>query len=417
VTDLRVRLRDAITAAVEEAEPPVDLIASLRRRHRRRLRRLTAVSTAAIIGISAAVAVLVTQPAGPAGRQPAAGPTERAIPDLTRPLFPGGGRLLLAGGGELRWLYPDGKTILIRGRFDGATVSSGELLAWRYTNFGATYSTMRLDGSGRRQVLAAGHDRKLSVIWALLSPDGSRLAYVRQDLVSQSVVTDTLWVLDLATNQHADLGPISDSGVAWRDNSTILTAAPDGRSLVLVDAATGRKSTFLTVTDPALVRAYEQARPGAGPPAYIGSDGVRGSGPSAQAAVQLAAARHGQQVSPAEVIVTGTTPQVTYAPRTPEALSLTWGPDGLVLLRTGAGDLPGWNTYAAAVGSARLATPIPFGMDGAVFNPAGNVIALQDGQNEVFAPTPRPTCERTIRCLAFPPTGFSQEGTIQAWVR
>lgn len=415
---MQERLREAITASVEGAQPSFDVMTSVRRRHRRRLRRLTAAGAAAITAGIAAAVFVAAQPAGTARQHPASKP---AKPGLALPVFPGGGRLLLASGGALRWLYPDGKTIGIPGSFDGATVSSGELLAWKDTNFGPAYYTMRLNGSGRRLVLPAGHDTKLSVTQALVSPDGARLAYVRQDLVSPSVVTDTLWVLDLATNRNTDLGPISTSALAWRDNATILTAAPDGTSLVLVDAATGSRSTFLTVTDPALARVYEQARPAAGPPAYIGSDGVTGSGPSAQVAVWLAGARGGRftqgTVSPAEVIVTGKTPQVTYAPQTPQALGLTWGPDGLILLRTGAGDLPGWNTYAATLSSARLSGPIPFGMDGATFNPAGNVIALQDGQNEVFAPTPRPACNRTVRCLTFQPTGLPQEGTIQAWIR
>ena len=168
--------------------------------------------------------------------------------------------------GALRWLYPDGKTIWIPGSFDGATVSSGELLAWKYTNLGAAYYTMRLNGSDQRLVLPAGQDSKLSVSQALLSPDGSRLAYVRQDVVSRSVVTNTLWVLDLATNRHTDLGPIATSALAWRNSSTILTAAPDGTSLVLVDPTTGSRSTFLTVTDPALVTRTSKPARKARPP-------------------------------------------------------------------------------------------------------------------------------------------------------
>jgi hypothetical protein len=66
-------------------------------------------------------------------------------------------------------------------------------------------------------------------------------------------------------------------------------------------------------------------------------------------------------------------------PQTPQALSLTWGPDGLVLLRTGAGDNPGsWSTDAATLQSPRPSKPLRYGMEGATFNPAGNVIALQE---------------------------------------
>jgi hypothetical protein len=149
---------------------------------------------------------------------------------------------------------------------------------------------MRLDGSRQRLVLPAGHDKKLGVIGAQLSPDASKLAYIQQDVASPGKVTDTAWVLDLATGKRTDLGAMFDSAFAWLDDATILTTAPDGKSLVLITAATGLRSRYVAVTDPALVGAYEQARPGAGPPAFIGSDGVRGSGASARVAVSLAAA-------------------------------------------------------------------------------------------------------------------------------
>ena len=293
------------------------------------------------------------------------------------------------------------------------------MLAWKYSQFGPAYYTMNLDGSGQRLVLPAGHDKKLDVIGALLSPDRSVLAYIRQDIISQADVTDTLWVLNLATGHRTDLGAIADTAFTWTDDATILAADPGAKSLLLIDASTGRRSTYLTVTDPALVHAYERARPGAGPPAHIGSDGITGSGTSARIAVWLAAAtRHLNMVTrPAEVVLAGRAALVTYAPQTPEALSLTWGPDGLVLLQTGAGDSPGsWNTYAATLHSPRPSRPLPYGMDGATFNPAGNVIALQDSGVVTFAPTPRPACERTAKCLNFLPAPLPQEGTIQAWI-
>lgn len=347
----------------------------------------------------------------------AAGSGGRARRAVSAPVFPGGGRLLLDNGGVLSWLYPGGETIQIPGQFDGASVSAGQLLAWRYTNAGAAYYTMTLTGSGQRLVLPAGRDKKLSVINALLSPDGSALAYIRQDLVSAASVTDTLWVLNLATGQRADLGTISGMTFTWTDSATILTAAPDDRSLQLVSAATGRRTTYLAVTDPVLVRAYERARPGAGPPAYIGSDGTTGAGASSRIAVWLAARRNAATFGPAEVVLAGGPALVTYAPRTPEELSLAWGPDGLVLLQTGHGDDPGsWNTYAATLQSSRLSRPWPFGTDGATFNPAGNVIALQDNGTVTFVSTPRPACERTPKCLSFQPPYPLQNGTVQAWI-
>jgi hypothetical protein len=416
--DLQERLRDAIAASVDGAEPSFDLMTAVRRRHRQRLRRLAVAGPLAVVIVIAATVLLAARQAGPGHHVPGATTTTRGKHHLGTPVFPGGGRLLLAGGGVLSWLYPDGRTVRIPGQFDAARVSARQLLAWRYSDFGTAYYTMNLNGSRQRLVLPAGHDKKLSVIDALMSSDGTTLAYIRQDLVSPAVVIDTLWVLNLTTGQRADLGAISTSAFAWTGSTTILTAAADGRSLQLVSAATGRRTTYFTVSDPVLVHAYERARPGAGPPAYIGSDGVSGSGASSRIAVWLAASRRGGTFRPAEVVLADRRPLVTYAPPTPEALGFSWGPDGLVLLQTGAGDSPGsWNTYVATQQSPRLSRPWPFGMGGATFNPAGNVIALQDDGTVTFVPTPRPGCERTAECLSFQSLSALQNGTLQAWIR
>lgn len=419
MSDLQEQIRDAISASVEGREPAFDVMRAVRRRHRRRLRRLAAAGTAAAVMVVAATAIFLAQHERLGNQPPTAKPTEQGKPGPS--LFPGGGRLLLGGSGTLRWLYPDGRTVWIPGSFDGADVADGELLAWKESQFGDSYYTMQLNGSDQRLLLPVGHNTRLTVINALLSPDRSELAYIRQDAASQTVVTDTLWVLNLATGHRADLGPISGSAFSWWDSATILTAAPDNKSLLLVRAASGSRSTYLTVTDPVLIHAYEHARPGAGPPAYIASDGITGPGASARVAVWLAAAnRHPGMdfTQPAEVVMTATRPLITYAPMTIQQLSLTWGPRGLVLLQTGAGDDPGsWNAYVATLQSDRLSRPFPFGMDGATFNPAGNVIALQDDGVVTFVPTPRPECDHTPRCLTFQVPIFQLQGeTVEAWM-
>jgi hypothetical protein len=417
VHELQDRLRDAIAASVDGAEPSFDLMTAVRRRHRQRLRRLAVAGPLAVVIVVLATVLLAARHPQPVHHVPGAATNTLGKHHLGTPVFPGGGRLLLADGGVLSWLYPDGRTVRIPGQFDAARVSAGQLLAWRYSDFGAAYYTMNLDGSGQRLVLPAGHDKMLSVINALLSPDRTTLAYIRQDLVSPAVVTDTLWVLNLVTGKRADLGAISGSAFTWAGSTTILAGAADDRSLQLVSAATGRRTTYLTVSDPVLVHAYERARPGAGPPAYIGSDGVTGSGASSRIAVWLAASRNGGTFRPAEVVLADRTPLVTYAPPTPEALAFSWGPDGLVLLQTGAGDNPGsWNTYVGTLQNPRLSRPWPFGMDGATFNPAGNVIALQDSGSVTFVPTPRPGCERSGACISFQPPYPLQNGTLQAWI-
>jgi hypothetical protein len=419
MNDLEQRLRDAITASVEGAEPSFAVIEAVRRRHHRRLIRVAAAGGAAVAAIIATALFLGALHGRPAHPPPAAKTTNPNPVKQSAPLFPGGGRLLLADGQGLKWLYPDGRTVRIARGFGYARASAGELLAWKYTSHGPSYYTMKPDGSQQRLVLPAERGKQFDDIGAQLSPDGSRLAYIRQQVLSQ-VVTDTLWVLDLATGQRADLGPVLDSSpLAWRDDTTILVTSVDARALLLVNAVTGNRSTYLAVTDPVLVSAYEHARPGAGPPAYIHSDGWSGSGTSSPLAVWLAAAARTtprEFTRPAEIVLAGTKPLATYAPATPDVLSLIWGPNGLVLLQTGAGDNPGsYNTYAATLQSDRLSRAMPYGMDGVTFNPAGNVIALQDSGLVTFVPTPRPACARTARCLAFQLTNLLQPGTVQAW--
>ncbi|HSR86941.1 MAG TPA: hypothetical protein VLM11_22400 [Streptosporangiaceae bacterium] len=419
MTDLQEqRLRDAIAASVEDAQPTFDVMAAVRSRHRRYRLRVAAGWAGAVCALVVLLVVgihVALGPVNPAG----VGPSKHVKTPAGPLSFPGGGRLLMAGGGVLTWVYPDGRTALIPGDFDGATVSSGGLLAWKYSVPGAGYYTMTFDGANQRLVLPADRNPQVSMIAAQVSPDGTQLAYIRQDM-TPTKVTNTLCVLEMATGRRVKLGMASDSAFAWRDASTILTAAADQRSLVLVSVPTGNRSTYLSVTDPALVSAYERARPGAGPPTSIGSDGMAGSGSSALIAVWLAAADprlSGGVTSPADVVMAGSRPVATYAPRTPDALNLSFGPRGLVVLQTGAGDNPAtWDTYVGSLRGPRLSVPVPFGMDGVIFNPAGDVMALRDAGNETFVPTPAPACRLTARCLHFTPIGLSQPGTIQAWL-
>src|SRR6266700_3676740 len=73
-----------------------------------------------------------------------------------------------------------------------------------------------------------------------------------------------------------------------------------------------------------------------------------------------------------------------------------------------------WKAYAGSIHSDRLAQPVPYGMDGATFSPAGNVMALRDGAQMTFLPTPRPACQATRECLDFPPKYLKVEGALLA---
>ncbi len=409
MSDLEERLRDAIDASLADAEPKFDVMAAVRRRHRWRLMRATAAS-AVIVAAAVAAAVLLDGPRiGPGGSAPAPATSNTAKQMV--PVFPGGGRLLFADKRGLKWLYPDGKTVRIARGFRGAEVAAGRLVAWDKTG---AY-VMNLDGSRRHLVLRFSPDKRNGVIGVDgLSPDGSLLAY---DVGTDPVMTgDTLWVADLATGRRVELGRFSSA--MWRDNTTMLATSVNSNTLLLINAQTGSRSVYLRpLSDPRLTRAYEHAQPGAGNPAIVNAGGFSGSGSSAAFAVEFGAAGPFVGRRPAEVVLLDGGRVVTYAPVTTQQFEFKWGPGGLFLIQTGAGDNPGsWKTYAGSIQSGQLAQAGPHGMDGATFSPAGNVMALQDGGEMTFLPTPRPACQATGECLEFQPKFLSGKGALLAWV-
>ena len=425
--DLGERLREAISSSVAGAEPGFNVMDSVRRRHRRWLIRATGAGVVTLVAVLVA-AVFLGLSQSLAGRPaPAVKPGKTDDTGRSAPAFPGGGRLLTADGLGLLWLYPGGRTVQITGGFTGATISAGRLLAWKNVGNSVAYYTMNLDGSNQRLVLPPEPGRQLSDIQAALSPGGSRLAYLRQQVSAHNrPPVFTLWIVDLATGRRVDLGPAGRL-VAWRDNNTILADASDGKALLLINVDTRSSSIYLTVNDPLLVSAYQRARPGAGPPAYIDSNGWSGSGTSSPVAVWLAAARpggggkfpqSGTYAKPAELVLAGRTLLASYAPPTPSQLKFSWGPNGLLLIQTGAGDNQGsWNTYVGTLRSSQLSTPIPYGTDHVTFNPAGNVVALQDAALVTFLPTPQPACKSPDKCLHFQRRYLTGPGILQVWAR
>jgi len=419
MTDFESQLRDAMNAAVADAEPPRPVLELVRRRYRRR-NGWSAVAGA----LALAVAVAAVLAAG-------------ALRDESRPVhqatsgsvaFPGGGKILVATGGGLAWLYPDGRTSQFASGFAGATPGATGLLAWKQTSYGFSYYTMNLDGSDSRLVLPAGHSRQLGNQDAQLSPDGSRLAYWVQDIHPGGAVTREIWSLDLRTGRKTDLG--LGSGPVWKDNATILADSADQRSLRLLNVGDGRRTTYLTVSDPRLIRAYQQARPGAGPPAFISADGwSAGPDPSALAVSMSGRGAAAGISKPAEFLVEDGRILV-FAPALSSpgtaVLILTWGPHGVFLLHSGVGDNPAsWvnRTYAGTARSERLSrvqAAIDPGWDAGTFNPDGNVIALSQGDGSfgavTFVPVPLPACRQAGTCLHFQPKQLSAQGTVLAWV-
>jgi len=433
MSNLEYQLREAMRAAVVDAEPRGEVMELVRRRYRRRNRRIAAVSALALATVVAAVPL--------AGAWRGGGPpAHRHSPDVR--LFPGGGRILLRSDGKLRWLYPDGRIVTIASGFAGASLAGRELLAWKNVNppgssrflpkrcfdpectrfYGVDYYTMNLDGSNSRLVLPAESPVGNTGIYhadVLPSPDGSRLAYLRVvQRRNGTQVASEMWTVNLKTGQRTDLGSYSRSFV-WNGDTTILADSANGRFIQLVNVVHSNRTTYLTVRDPRLLHAYERARPGHGPPVTVSLDGWSpGSNPPALA---LSLAGRGANSLSAELVIQQSH-VLAFAPDRNQIYWLTWGHDGVFLLHTGEGDDPGsWNTYIGTVQSQGLVHAQNVGdpWDVAIFNPHGNVIVFfyNNGDAMSFVPVTSPACGRTGGCLQFQPKSLFGRGTPLAWAR
>src|SRR6266702_3368202 len=420
-----------MSAMVADAEPPPAVMERVRRRHRRHnawLASAGVVVVAAVVAVAPVVSALRTGE-GRAGHGHASG----------RLLFPGGGRMLLIAHGDLRWLYPDGRTMQIASGFAGATPEGGKLLAWKHANppgasrflphgcydpdctriHDLSYYTMNLDGSDSRLVLPAESpvgNTAFQYENAKLSPDGSRLAYISQELRNGTknifLGASEFWSLDLATGQKTDLGPYyAYTPYGWRDNTTILADSPDGTSIQLVSAQDGSRTTYLTVHDPRLISAYQRSRPGAGPPASITLDATSpGTGVSTLAASLDARTRPGGNTDrPAEILMENGRVLV-FAPGRSKWITLTMklSASGVFLLNSQSGkcDCPDiWNsmTYIGIAHSQQL-TPLPSILStwsASAVNPEGTVVALYDGGVINLVPVTPPACDQPGECLNF----------------
>jgi len=442
MNDFERQLREAMSAMVADAEPPPAVMERVRRRHRRRNARLAAAG-AVTIAMMVAVAPVVSSLRAGAG--PAHGHSSGRL------LFPGGGRMLLIAHGDLQWLYPGGRTVQIASGFAGAIPAGGKLLAWKHANppgasrflphgcyspdctriHDLSYYTMNLDGSDSRLILPAQSpvgNTAFQYQNAQLSPDDSRLAYISWKLRNGTrnifLGASELWSLDLSTGRKTDLGPYpANAPFAWKDNTTILADSPDGRSIQLVNAQDGTRTTYLTVGDPRLIGAYERARPGAGPPATISLDGWHPS-PSALAISLVSRARVGSANRAAEILIKKNR-ILTFAPNHNKFVYLTMhlSASGVFLLTslvnncTCEGPWPRV-TYAGSERSQQLSRlpPITSTWTAAAVNPAGTVIALEEGGALIdLVPVPSPECNQEGKCLHFQMKQLFERGALLAW--
>jgi hypothetical protein len=377
-----------------------------------------------------AVAAALTLTAGTRGHH--------GVPRSRPQALPGGGRILLyAPGYGLEWVYRGSRTVPIARGFIGAQLVLGgrRLLAWRPTqNPRATppcpgcfadvdYYLMKLNGTGRRLVLRAegtahrvqvGHDS------VQLSPDGKMLAWLRitASKPAGNQASDRLWVADLATGKRADLGP-GGSALAWASDSTLVTESPDRSALDTVNVSTGHRTTFASVRDPRIARAYEHARPGAGPPVTIDPVGpAPGSGQPVFAVTVWGGSR--RFPANAAVVLIGRGPALALAPGRFPLVSLTWGLGGrFVLDSTLAENAAPPDLYAGTATSPRLYhLPSHGNATGFSYSPDRTLIAegYEDG-SVYLVPTPPALCRHSPGCGRRHASVLSISGTLYGWAQ
>jgi hypothetical protein len=366
--------------------------------------------------------------------------------------FPGGGRILLSDGGGPQWLYADGKTATIGVGFTGASLAdhSRWLLAWRPTQnpkaippcpgcvADVDYYVLNLNGTGRRLVLRAEATTKrgnqVGHLDVQLSPGGSTLGCIRHaDRRNGRTLSSRLWTVDLGTGARSDLGPVpSGTAFAWQDSSTIVAQSGDLRSLVSINVMTGARSDLISLSSRRLVRAFERARPGAGPPARITPLGASQAAGHPVLAVDLTApAKRGQAVNDAVAFLSGGS-VTAYAAGGPRAYqSLTLGPDGYfaILTTTSPSGCPPLNgaTYVGNVSTRHLArVPVTGknlivggGPAGAAFSPSGRYLAVDYQRLVTFTPTPAiaSLTAGTGSPARFIATASDSGTTLQGWAR
>jgi len=365
-------------------------------------------------------------------------------------VFPGSGRILLSDGQGPQWLYPDRKTAPIGTGFTGASLDYGRLLAWRPAQnpkaippcagcgSDVDYYVMTRNATGGRLVLRAEATTKrgnqVAHVDVQLSPGGSALGYIRQtSRPNGRALFSRLWTLNLATGASADLGPVwARTAIAWLGSSTIVVQSGDLRSLVSINVATGARSPLISLTSPALVRAFERARPGGGPPTRIALLAASTVAGRPVLAVDLTApAKSGSPVNDAIAFLTGESVTAYAAGGPRDYQSLTWGPDGYfaILTTTSPSGCPPLNgaAYVGNLATRHLArVPITGKVlivggapAGAAFSPSGRYLAVDYQGLMTFTATP--TIASLTTGTGYPAhlitTAPDLGQTLQGWAR
>ena len=279
--------------------------------------------------------------------------------------FPGGGAILFSSGDGLQAASPDGDTKIIAGHFLGAEpfpglqfFPSGQLLAWKLTREDADYYVMRMDGTDRHHVLRP--TRRQIPFGVEISPEGTKLAYIRETYLGPGRARYELLVLDLSSERLVNLGRIAPAGpkgdfryvFAWNSNSSFLLVQSRGRGSVdWIDPETKTRGRYLPVTDQRIVNAYARIRPNAAPPTEIRPVGMTPNPRFTGFAVLVSGP---DEADPALVVLKNGPTRAFAIPSEATGVELTWSLTSTrFLLASWVDERRGPTDWALSIGDAR----------------------------------------------------------------
>jgi hypothetical protein len=348
--------------------------------------------------------------------------TPSPTPSVGAETFPGGGAILFSGASGLRAAFPDGSERWI-GPFFGAKpfpglqfFPSGQVLAWKITREDDDFYVMRLDGTDRRHVLAP--TRRQIPFGVQMSPDGTKLAYIRDTYLGPGRSRYDLVVLDLSAERSMNIGRIAPAGprgdftyaFAWNDDSTLLLVQTSDRgSIDWINLESRTRGTYLSVTDRRIAEAYARIRPNVTPPTEIRPIGWTPNRRFTGFAI-LVSGPDGSD--PAVVALKNGQTRAFTVPRSATGVELTWALTSTrFLLASWVDERRGPTDWTLSVGDARtgdlrqiVRTPR---IRGSLLSPDGDVVVYApnadswvfvtiDGCSELR------TCDERIEMEGFP---------------
>jgi hypothetical protein len=340
--------------------------------------------------------------------------------------FPGGGAILSSGAGGLTATFADGSSKTI-GPFLGAEpfpglqfFPSGELLAWKLTREDNDYFVMRMDGTHRRHVLRP--TRRGIPFGVQVSPDGTKLASIRETYLGPGRVRYELLTLDLSSGRSMNFGRIGPAGpsadftyaFAWNNDSILLLVqSNDRRSIEWINLESRTRDTYLSVADRRIVRSYDSVLPSAGPATEIRPIGWTPN-PRFTGFAVLVSGRDGSD--PAVIVLQNGPTRAFAVPGNPTGVQFTWALTSTrFLVASWVDERHGPTDWVLTAGDARTGRAVEIARKprilGSLLAPEGDVVVFAPNTRQwVFVPFGG--CQGLRRCGQ----RIQMDGFLLAWI-